>query len=75
MGWDAFGLPAEVAAQHHSSTPSDWTTTNIHHMATQLQSLDLSFNWENVTSSSSSFFFKKKRNMTNLCLSKKNPHP
>ena len=46
MGWDAFGLPAENAAQQNNIAPSDWTDENIQRMKTQLRSLGLSFDWE-----------------------------
>ncbi len=29
MGWDAFGLPADMAAVKHSVHPADWTERNI----------------------------------------------
>jgi len=32
MGWDAFGLPAENAAQKHRTHPAKWTYENIAYM-------------------------------------------
>ncbi len=45
MGWDAFGLPAENAAQKHSVHPKSWTYDNIANMRAQLQSMGLSIDW------------------------------
>ena len=46
MGWDAFGLPAENAAQEKKVHPAAWTYDNIATMRGELQRMGLSLDWE-----------------------------
>ena len=45
MGWDAFGLPAENAAQASNRSAADWTYDNIATMREQLKLMGLSLDW------------------------------
>lgn len=45
MGWDAFGLPAEIAAIENNKNPANWTYDNIKKMKKQLKSLGYSYDW------------------------------
>ncbi|NRA88248.1 MAG: leucine--tRNA ligase [Rhizobiales bacterium] len=45
MGWDAFGMPAENAAQQHNVHPGEWTYQNIANMRKQLKGMGFSFDW------------------------------
>ncbi|WGS66466.1 MAG: leucine--tRNA ligase [Enterobacteriaceae bacterium PSmelAO3-2] len=45
MGWDAFGLPAEISAIKNNILPSIWTYKNIKNMKNQLKSLGFSYDW------------------------------
>jgi leucyl-tRNA synthetase len=46
MGWDAFGLPAENAAQEKKVHPAAWTYENIATMRAELKRMGLSLDWD-----------------------------
>lgn len=58
IGWDSFGLPAENAAIERKISPSEWTTSNIDHMRTQLQRLNCSFDWNRELSTCDPKYYK-----------------
>lgn len=45
MGWDAFGLPAEIAAIKHKLHPSKWTYSNIAYMKRQFERMGWLYDW------------------------------
>ncbi|AKZ65799.1 leucine--tRNA ligase [Candidatus Palibaumannia cicadellinicola] len=45
IGWDAFGLPAEIAAIKNKTAPANWTYANINYMKNQLKQLGFSYDW------------------------------
>lgn len=49
MGWDAFGLPAENAANERGINPATWTKSNIAKMKEQLGMMNGSWEWTKVS--------------------------
>jgi len=45
FGWDAFGLPAELAAQKRRIHPKEWTLENIRVSDATLKRCGISFDW------------------------------
>ncbi len=46
MGWDAFGLPADMAAVKRGIHPADWTEDNITRWRKQFTRLGMPFDWD-----------------------------
>ncbi|MBD3184292.1 leucine--tRNA ligase [Candidatus Poribacteria bacterium] len=45
MGWDAFGLPADMAAVKHNVDPAEWTEQNMAKWRGQFTRLGMPFDW------------------------------
>lgn len=48
MGWDAFGLPAENAANERGIDPAQWTLQNVLSMKEQLKAMNGDMDWSRV---------------------------
>ena len=46
FGWDAFGLPAEIAAIKRNIHPREWTLSNTDVSRSTLKKIGLSYDWE-----------------------------
>lgn len=58
MGWDAFGLPAERAADRANVHPAELTARNVATFRRQLQRLGLSYDWEREVNTSAPDYYK-----------------
>jgi leucyl-tRNA synthetase len=52
IGFDAFGLPAELAAIANEESPADWVQRSYEHMLDQFERMGFSFDWDRVFVSS-----------------------
>jgi len=58
MGWDAFGLPAELQAIERGITPREWVDECRARMTEQMKRLGLSFDWQREFDSSEPEFYR-----------------
>jgi len=58
MGWDAFGLPAERAADRAGVHPAEITKRNIATFRRQLQRLGFSYDWDREVDSSTPDYYR-----------------
>lgn len=58
IGYDAFGLPAEIRAIAESTTPRMWVKRSVAKMNEQFEALGFSFDWDRVFVSSDPNIYK-----------------
>lgn len=58
IGWDSFGMPAEIAAIKNNIHPKKWTNKNINNMKYQIKSMGISFNWDREISTCEENYWK-----------------
>jgi leucyl-tRNA synthetase len=58
MGWDAFGLPAERAAERENIHPAEITRRNIDTFRRQMQRVGFSYDWQREVSTASADYYK-----------------
>jgi leucyl-tRNA synthetase len=58
MGWDAFGLPAERAAERENIHPALITKRNIANIRRQMKRIGLSYDWEREINTSQPDYYK-----------------
>src|SRR5215212_4562204 len=58
MGWDAFGLPAERAAERAKVHPALITARNIANFRRQMQRVGFSYDWEREINTSSPDYYR-----------------
>ena len=56
IGFDSFGLPAEVAAIKNKVTPNEWTKKNIVTMISDFKSMGFDFDWSKTFHGKDSVF-------------------
>lgn len=65
MGWDAFGLPAENAAQEKKVHPAAWTYDNVATMRTELQRMGLSLDWSREVATCHPGYYRHQQKLFN----------
>jgi leucyl-tRNA synthetase len=58
MGWDAFGLPAERAAERENTHPAIVTKRNIDNFRRQLRRIGFSYDWEGEINTSDPSYYQ-----------------
>jgi leucyl-tRNA synthetase len=58
MGWDAFGLPAERAADRENIHPAEVTKRNISNIRSQMKRIGFSYDWTREINTSSPEYYK-----------------
>lgn len=58
IGWDSFGLPAEMAAIQRGLHPEKWTKSNIKEMKRQIKRIGISYDWSREISTCEKEYYK-----------------
>ncbi|MBT4138615.1 MAG: class I tRNA ligase family protein, partial [Candidatus Latescibacteria bacterium] len=58
IGWDAFGLPAEIAAIKHGVHPQEWTDKQIAIQSQQFKSLGIHNDWSSEINTSDPEYYR-----------------